>query len=175
MIKPRINSRVSPKINQNLVSRIRFENPWSATVALLLHAGLWMLGAAMLARWTWVLVAPSTIAIPPQIEPATNSLIASVVAGHWFGSSLSPIAVAPAVANFKLVGIYAPTGNKPGFAVFKFADGKQRAVLLHQEITAGNKLQVINLTSVQVGQEGALQKIELDSKQVAKSPLPPRF
>jgi hypothetical protein len=80
----------------------------------------------------------------------------------------------PTTVNFKLTGLYAPAGKKQGFAIFKMADGKQRSVLLHQEITPGIRLQSITQDSVKVGQEGSTQTLALESRKqnAASGPLP---
>jgi hypothetical protein len=57
--------------------------------------------------------------------------------------------------------------------VFKLADGKQRAVLLHQEITAGIQLHAIKSDGVEVGSEGNVQTLTLENrKSNAAAPIP---
>jgi type II secretory pathway component PulC len=82
------------------------------------------------------------------------------------------IVAAPATVNFKLMGIYAPSGDKLGFAVFKLADGKQRAVLLHQEITTGIQLHAIKPDGVEVRSEGNVQTLSLESRKSNTAPAP---
>ncbi len=172
---------------------IRFEKKWPEIIASLLHAAVFILGGMLLARWIWLLFSPTVLVMPPALEQAASSQSATILAAHWFTPKTGGIAIAaPSTVNFKLVGIYAATGNragviktggnkitdsqtgdsqtsdnKQGFAVFKLADGKQKSVLLHQEITAGIHLQAIKQEAVEVGQEGSTQTITLESRQSA--------
>ncbi len=89
-----------------------------------------------------------------------------MLAAHWFAPRAVGVAIAaPVTANFKLVGIYVPSGDKLGFAVFKLADVKQRAVLLHQEITAGIRLHAIKPEGVELRSEGNIQTLTLEIRQ----------
>ncbi len=167
---------------------IRFEKKWPEIIASLLHAAVFILGGMLLARWIWLLFSPTVLVMPPALEQAASSQSATILAAHWFTPKTGGIAIAaPSTVNFKLVGIYAATGrqasvsktggsktadsqaadSKQGFAVFKLADGKQKSVLLHQEITAGIHLQAIKQEAVEVGQEGSTQTITLESRQSA--------
>lgn len=152
---------------------IRFEKKWPEIIASLLHAAVFILGGMLLARWIWLLFSPTVLIMPPASEQAASSQSATILAAHWFTPKTGGIAIAaPSTVNFKLVGIYAATGSqagdsKQGFAVFKLADGKQKSVLLHQEITAGIHLQAIKQEAVEVGQEGSTQTITLESRQSA--------
>jgi Type II secretion system protein C len=145
--------------------KIRFEKKWPDIVAGILHAAVFILGGMLLARWVWLLFSPTVLVVPPALEQAVSSQSATILSGHWFGQNTGQTVVAaPATVNFKLVGVYAPTGSKLGFAIFKMADGKQKSVLLHQEITAGISLQLIKKNTVQVGQAGSTQTLELESR-----------
>ena len=130
----------------------------------------------MLARWTWLLFAPLSPVPPQKPEQSVSSLSSTILAGHWFGLTKGrPVVTTSATVNFKLVGIYSPTGGKPGFAVFKLADGKQRAVLLNKEITPGISLMSIKPDGVQVGQEGNTQALVLEGNKANASATAPRF
>ena len=150
---------------RTLSPTIRFEQKWPDLLAALLHVAVYVLGGMMLARWFWLLFAPAVPVLPVKIEQAVSAQSSVILAAHWFGSSgARPMAMIVAPANFKLTGVYAPNGGKPGFAVFKLADGKQRAVLLHQEITSGIRLLAIKPDGVQVGYEGGGQTILLEDR-----------
>jgi hypothetical protein len=157
---------------------IRFEKKWPEIIASLLHALVFILGGMLLARWIWLLFSPTVLIMPPASEQAASSQSSTILAAHWFTPKNGGIAIAaPSTVNFKLVGIYAATasniGNsktgdsKQGFAVFKLADGKQKSVLIHQEITAGIALQAIKQEAVEVGQDGSTQTITLESRKSA--------
>lgn len=144
---------------------IRFEKKWPDIIASLLHATAFVLGGMLLARWLWLLFSPMVPVLPPALEQAASSQSATILAAHWFAPTAGGVAIAaPVTASFKLVGIYAPSGDKLGFAVFKLADGKQRAVLLHQEITAGIRLHAIKPGGVELGSEGNIQTLTLESR-----------
>jgi len=145
--------------------QIRFEKKWPELSADLLQLAIFVVGGMLLARWIWLIFSPIIPVLPPASEQAASSQSATILSGHWFATTSAQMAsLAPAAVNFKLVGIYAPSANKLGFAVFKLADGKQRAVLLHQEITAGLILRTIMPESVQVGQEGSMQTLTLENR-----------
>lgn len=145
--------------------KITLEKKWPDMLAGILHAAVFVLGGMLLARWIWLLFAPAVPVLPLKLEQPVSSQSATILAGHWFAPPSGRMAaIAPATVNFKLVGIYAPSGDKLGFAVFKLADGKQRAVLLHQEITAGIQLHAIKPDTVEVGPEGNIQILTLDSR-----------
>jgi len=145
--------------------QIRFDKKWSDVAASLMHVATFVLGGFLLARWIWLLFSPTIPVLPPALKQAASSQSATILSGHWFATTSAQMAaLAPAAVNFKLVGIYAPSSDKLGFAVFKLADGKQRAVLLHQEITAGIILRTIKPESVQVGQEGSMQTLVLENR-----------
>lgn len=146
--------------------KIRFEKKWPDIFASILHAAVFVFGGMLLARWIWLLFSPTVLIVPPAPEQAVSSQSATILSSHWFGPSSGRVAMsAPAIVSFKLMGVYAPTGSKLGFAIFKMADGKQRSVLLHQEITAGISLQSIKQDSVQVGQAGSTQTLALEARQ----------
>lgn len=145
--------------------QIRFEKKWSELSADLLQAFLFLIGGMLLARWIWLIFSPTIPVLPPVSDQTASSHSSIILSGHWFAQPSGRDApIAPASINFKLVGIYAPSDKKLGFAVFKQTDGKQRAVLLNQEITPGIMLRSIMPESVQVGQEGSLQTLELEKR-----------
>lgn len=146
--------------------KILFEKKGPELFSALLQAILFALGGLLLARWAWLFFAPVSLELPPKLEQTTSTQLTTVLAAHWFTPTTGQVVMAAAPVNFKLVGIYASTTSKLGFAVFKLADGKQRAVLLHQEITPGVVLQEIKPNSVEVGQPGSTQKLLLEKKSI---------
>jgi type II secretory pathway component PulC len=159
---------------RSLRPKIHFDKKGPDILAAMLHAVVFVMGGMLLAHWTWLLFAPVTQELPLALEQPTSSQLTTIVSGHWFAStSGQKIVATPATVNFKLMGIYASSGDKLGFAVFKLADGKQRAVLLHQEITAGIQLHAIKSDGVEVGSEGNVQTLTLENrKSNAAAPIP---
>ena len=144
-------------------SKILFEKNGIEIFAVLLNVIMFILGGLLLARWFWVFFAPATLELPAKLEVTTSAQLTNVLAAHWFSPATTQAVMAAPTVNFKLVGIYAPTTSKAGFAVFKFADSKQKAVLIHQEINSGIALQNIQSDSVEVGQPGNTQTLFLDN------------
>ncbi len=151
--------------------KILFEKKGPELFAALLQAILFALGGLLFARWAWLFFAPASLELPPKLEQTTSTQLTTVLTAHWFTPTTGQVVMAAAPVHFKLVGIYASTTSKPGFAVFKLADGKQRAVLLHQEINPGIVLQDIKPNVVEVGQQGNTQNLFLENrKQSNNSP-----
>jgi hypothetical protein len=151
--------------------QIRFEKKWSELSADLLQAFLFLIGGMLLARWIWLIFSPTIPILPSASDQTVSSHSTIILAGNWFAPSSGRGApIAPASINFKLVGIYAPSDKRLGFAVFKQMDGKQRAVLINQEITPGIMLLSIMPESVQIGQEGSIQILELEKRTSTVAP-----
>lgn len=147
--------------------KIEFEKSLPELVAVILHAILFLLGGMLLARWFWLFFSPTSPPIPIKMEQSTSSQLTTILSANWFSQPKdTSIIAAPVAFNFKLVGIYAPSSNKQGFAIFKLEDGKQRAVLLHQEIIGGVKLQAIKPDEVEVGQEDNTRTVKLESRKL---------
>lgn len=149
--------------------KILFEKKSYELLAALLHSLLYVMGGLLLAHWAWLFFAPITLELPAKLEQTTSTQLTTVLAAHWFSPANGQLTMAAAPVNFKLVGIYASSSSKPGFAIFKLADGKQRAVLLHQEISPGNRLQSIKPDGVEVGQEGNTRKLLLENRKASGS------
>lgn len=144
--------------------KILFEKKWPDLVAVLLQAILFAIGGLLLARWAWQFFAPTSLELPSKVEQPPSMQLSTVLSAHWFKPATGQIIIATPPVNFKLVGIYASTSSKPGFAIFQLADGKQRAVLLNQEIQPGIILQEIKPDAVEVGQQGNTQKLIFENR-----------
>ena len=149
--------------------KILFEKKSYELLAGLLHSILYVMGGLLLAHWAWLFFAPITLELPAKLEQASSTQLTTVLAAHWFSPANGQLAKAASPVNFKLVGIYASLTSKAGFAIFKLADGKQRPVLLHQEITPGIRLQSIQPEGVEVGQDGNTQKLLLENRKASGS------
>lgn len=149
--------------------KILFEKKGLEVFAVLLQTALFALGGLLLARWCWLFFAPASLELPQKLEQTTSTQLTTVLAAHWFTSVTGQVVMAAQAVNFKLVGIYASTTNKSGFAVFKLDGGKQRAVLLHHEIIPGIFLQDIKPNAVEVGQQDNKQMLVLEKRRVSNS------
>ncbi len=144
--------------------KILFEKKRLELFAVLMQAVLFALAGLLLAHWMWIFFAPAPLELPPKIEQTPSTQLTTLLAAQWFTPPNGQQRIEPPPVDFKLVGIYASANSKPGFAVFKLADGKQRAVLLHQEIIPGVVLQDIQKNEVEVGQSGSTKKMLLEKK-----------
>ena len=79
----------------------------------------------LLAQWCWILLAPQAMTIATVTERS-----AAVETGHLFGQSRSEVTSVDgmALSNVRLVGVFAASVGKPGFAVLKLDDKHQVGV-----------------------------------------------
>ncbi len=115
------------------------------------------LGAAllgvMLAKWSWVLLAPAGPAMPAAALEATGD------AGRLFGTaSVADAAAQAPIGNIKLIGVFAhPT---KGFAVLQ-SDDKQIGVALGEEVKPGVRLVETRSDHVVLEQGGVRQRVDI--------------
>jgi hypothetical protein len=129
--------------------------PWTGIGALFI--------AALLAKWTWLLFAPTTLAALPS-KPDSSTATSAVL----FGVAVAPSTAASALPNVHLIGLF--SGSK-GFAILKLDGNRQLGVALNEEVTKGNKLVEIGADFVVIDNNGLRQRVNLESK-VASNPKP---
>ncbi|GEM_PF-1158801 len=120
----------------------------------------------LLARWTWILFAPDTIAVLPA-KPDTVGNSAEAL----FGLSASGVAMPNGDAelgNVHLVGVF--TGSK-AFAVFKIDDKTQHGAALGEDIIKGTKLIEVGADYVLLQHNGLSQRVNLENKSNNKDRL----
>lgn len=113
-----------------------------------------MVFAILLAKWTWVFLAPAEIAMP-----ATISWKKTDAADHLFGNepATSGVAASSSLSNIKLIGVFAhPT---EGFAVLS-VDGKQVGTGLGELAAPGVRL--IETHADHVLLENGATKVRID-------------
>jgi len=145
-----------------LKSYVNVERQLDDLLVTIIKGLLIIWGLMLLASWSWKVLLPRPTGAIPQIEVAKTELSERILNSHWFGRNGSPISTA--AINFKLVGVFSPTAGKPGFAILKMADGKQRVALLNKEILPGIKLETLGANYIEVGQTGQLTKILLENR-----------
>ena len=155
------------RMKLKLRSYVNIEHKLDDFLVIGIKSLLLIWGLMLLASWTWKVILPGTSATLPQIEDAKSDIIESILASHWFGNNGSSARYAP--INFKLVGVLTPTASKPGFAILKMADGKQRIALLKEEVAPGTKLEILGANYIEVGQAGNLTRIMLENGMSSKS------
>lgn len=123
-----------------------------------------VVAALMLARWTWILFAPATAAVPATTaweQMPTDVPLFGAVADTTSGSNLG---------NVQLVGVFAhPTR---GFAVL-LVEGKQRGVGLGGEVMPGARLMATAADHVVLEQGGVKTRIPLVQNAAAGATVAP--
>lgn len=118
---------------------------------------------ALLAKWTWVLLAPRATAIAVAPERGT-----AAEAGKLFGvpaavpaSSVAEVAVLP---NARLMGVFSAKTGKSGFAVLKLDDKRQVGVAAGESVAPGVRLVEIHPDHVLLERSGVRQRVNLEEK-----------
>lgn len=142
------------------LSRLSFYWPlsWRGLGALIL--------GALLANWCWVLFAPHatfTAAVPERS--------AGQEAGRLFGvvQLSAPANQGIALPNVQLLGVFAASAGKTGFAVLKLDDKRQVGVAEGEEVVSGTKLVEVHADYVLLEHAGVQQKVNLENKYAGSS------
>lgn len=120
----------------------------------------------ILARWTWILFAPHatyTSAIPERA--------AGQEAGKLFGirTATETASVGVALPNVQLLGVFAASSGKPGFAVLKLDNNRQAGVAEGEEVAPGTKLIEVNADYVLLERAGVQQRVNMENKYAAST------
>jgi len=129
------------------------------TVALVLAL------AWVLAKWTWVFLAPPVAASAAPADPGVDlAAVASL-----FGAAAPSGAASPAsTSGLRLKGVVAPSPAHIGSAVFN-AGGRDMAVLLGGEVQPGVKLVEVEPDHAIVSRAGVRERIDID---IRMAPVP---
>lgn len=137
-----------------ILSRLSFYWPfsWRGVSALIL--------GVLLAKWVWILFSPHatfTAAVPER--PA------GIEADRLFGVAASTEAATQGVAlpNAQLLGVFAASRGKTGFAVLKLDDARQVGVAEGEEVAPGTRLVAVHADHVLLEHAGIKQRINLDN------------
>lgn len=120
--------------------------------------------AWLLARWTWVLLAPPSAS---TAAPAAAEVDLAAVA-RLFGGSAPSGTTAPAgpASGLRLKGVIAPTPADIGSAVFN-AGARDFPVNLGGEVQPGVKLVAVEEDHVVISRAGVRSRIDLDTRMAA--------
>ena len=130
----------------------------------LVTAALVLALAWVLARWTWVFVAPPSVA---TAAPAAAAVDLAAVARLFGGAApAGPSAPAGSSSGLRLKGVIAPSPANGGSAVFN-AGGKDVAVILGGEVQPGVKLVAVEPDHAVVSRGGVRERIDLDTRMAA--------
>ena len=137
------------------LSRISFYWPlsWRSLSAIIL--------AVLLANWTWILFAPQA-----TFTSAFPDRAAEIEAGQLFGVGTTNEVATPGVAlpNVQLLGVFASSANKTGFAVLKLDSNRQLGVAEGEEVAPGTILMAVNADHILLERAGIQQRVNLEDK-----------
>lgn len=127
------------------------------TVALVLAI------AWLLAKWTWVFLAPAPVAAPAVAEGGLDL----AAAARLFGAEPPPGAAGVASGQgIRLKGVVAPSPADTGAAVFNLG-GKDVAVRLGADLQPGVKLVAVERDHAVIARAGVRERIDLDTRLAA--------
>jgi general secretion pathway protein C len=131
---------------------------WRGVSALIL--------GVLLAKWFWILFAPQT-----SFTAALPQRAAGMETGQLFGVTSSNETTANGVAlpNVQLLGVFAASEGKRGFAVLKLDDRSQTGVAEGEEVATGTRLVAVHADHVVLERAGVRQRVNLENK-YASSP-----
>lgn len=117
-----------------------------------------LLMGILLARWVWIFFAPQAMAIAVVPEHG-----AALEAGRLFGKAASGVGSAEgmALSNVQLVGVFAASAGKPGFAILKLDDKRQVGVAVGGIVVPGTKLFAAHPDYVLLERDGIQQRVNL--------------
>ena len=120
-----------------------------------------LLMGILLARWVWIFFAPQAMAIAVVPEHG-----AALEAGRLFGQAASGVGSAQgtALSNVQLVGVFAASSGKPGFAILKLDDKRQVGVAVGGIVVPGTKLFEAHSDYVLLESGGIRQRVDLIGK-----------
>ncbi|HEX5637027.1 MAG TPA: type II secretion system protein N [Gammaproteobacteria bacterium] len=132
---------------------------WPALAAIVL--------GITLARWMWILFAPTSMAVLPSADMASGEDAAKL-----FGVAVSSVSGSSTVVlpGARLVGVFAPVSrssksaskNKNGFAIFQLDEKRQAGVALGEEVVPGVKLREIYADRVVLERDGVTQLVKIE-------------
>jgi general secretion pathway protein C len=115
----------------------------------------------LLAKWAWVLFAPRATAIALAPEHGTVA-----EAGKLFGVATAAASAVEAAAwpDVRLVGVFAGTAGRSGFAVLKLDDKRQAGVAVGENVLPGIRLTEVHPGYVLLEGGGVQRRVNLEEK-----------
>lgn len=150
---------------------IAFNQQRVELLARLAQALIMLWGVTLLAQWSWQIVMPETLPSLPPAKVSQNQMLETITSSQWFGAAGNTQNSLQASVNFKLVGIFAPSGSSAGFAIIKTPDGKQNVVMQHEEIAPGTVLTSLGANFITVTYNGDSRNITLETQSTRKQPV----
>ena len=115
----------------------------------------------LLAKWWWILFSPHatyTAAMPERASAAEAGLLFGVTAAN------DMTAQGVALPNVRLLGIFAASAGKKGFAILKLDDKRQTGVAEGEEVASGTRLLAVHDDHVLLERAGVQQRVNLETK-----------
>lgn len=115
----------------------------------------------ILAKWSWLLLAPHATAVAVVPEQAV-----AVEAGRLFGATASGVSSVEGIAlsNVRLAGVFAARIGQPGFAVLELDGKRQVGVAVGENVVPGTKLLEVYPDYVLLERAGVQQRVNLEWK-----------
>lgn len=137
-----------------MLSRLPFS--WRGISAVVL--------GVMLANWFWIIFAPHATFTSVSPEQTANP-----EAGRLFGTVATEEVSTQGVAlpNVQLLGVFTASAKRPGFAILKLDDKRQKGVAEGEEVAAGTKLAAVYADYVLLERAGVQQRVNLENKYAA--------
>jgi general secretion pathway protein C len=116
--------------------------------------------AYQLAHWTWVFVAPGSMAAVPDADRGVD--MAAIA--RLFGAAAPSSSTSASTSGLKLKGVIAPDAGPAASAIFSPGAGKDIAVFVNREIQPGIKLLEVKPDHVIVSRAGVRERIDLEAR-----------
>lgn len=148
-----VNKGISGTVGARVLAVFsRLPLSWSGLGALVV--------GALLARWTWILFAPHTLAVLPP-KPEVTGAAAESLFGAVAASGVAAATGGSTIPGVKLIGVFA---GKHGFAVLRLDEKRQLGVALGEEVAPGTKLVEVAADHVLLEHNGLRQRVNLEDK-----------
>jgi len=136
-------------------------------VPVVLELALFVALGAALAYWTWIVIAPRTLAAPalsgrdsaPGFPQARRNLFGAAQAGKG-----SPVAEAAPTSGIRLLGVLSQGAKGAGRAIFALETGKPKTVMAGSQIVPGYVLKEVHADHVLVARNGVPERLKLDRR-----------
>lgn len=140
----------------------------ASRLGTLVMVALVLLIAWQLAHWTWVFVAPRSVAIAPPPDTTVDlALAARLFGGTLSGGGTTTVASS---SSLRLKGVVAPTPGVAASAIFNTGSGRDLSVYVQGDVQPGVKLVEVLPGAVVVSRNGIRERIELDVRRASAGP-----
>jgi len=142
------------------LSRLFFAWPffWRGLSALIL--------GVLLAKWFWIFFSPQAV-FTSAIPERTTSLEVDRLFGVMQLADTANHGVA--LPNVQLLGVFAASAGKPGFAILKIDEKRQTGVVEGEEVSPGTRLAEVHADYVVLERAGLKQRVNLENKYAGAS------